>query len=98
MATKNENKNPAGAVPASATAGVRKPTLILGETVKQAYDYAKSKGMKRDEVIALHSTGQLYGVKSHKIIRVGTWYKNRFADEILWLANMRDFEIVDGDY
>ena len=74
---------------------IKKPTFILGETVKQAECYIKSNGLERRDTIALYSKEQLFGLRNCKLIKVRTWYRNHNVEELLDMAALSGFTIID---
>lgn len=60
---------------------------ILAGSIKQANQYAKSKGIKPSEMVYVDSSDKLRGIeKGQELVCIGHWYTQPEIDDIMKVA------------
>ncbi len=72
--------------------------FILAGDMHQACEYARRKGLKRDEYIYVSDESKLFGRRKCKMMLVGTYYVRRSLDKLLAVARAQEFEIIYDHY
>ena len=59
---------------------------ILGGTIRQSEDYAKSKRLKQVNVRIISQPYHLHGIRDITLVLVGTYYDHRDFEEMTYIA------------
>lgn len=72
--------------------------LVLAGNPNQAREYARRKGLRRDEYMYVFDESNLFGFRKYKMVLVGTWYERKLLDKLLDEVKAQEIEVIHDYY